>query len=130
GGSVLAYDSRAQAPAAILDVTGGSTRLSSVSSSGLRLAVGVSDGTASLYDIRSPVAVTTHDHKQGTPVHSVEIHSSGRVISGDETSIRCWNDDGSLFFAVQTPKTLSHVTHYPGTSLLIAPHSGVLYICV
>ena len=86
---------------------------------GLKLAVGLSDGTVPLYDIRRSTPLFKYSHRNQQPINSLHFHNTGKLISSDRRGCRIYNvDDGEFFTSFETKAALNSITPYQNSGLL------------
>ncbi|PAA85973.1 hypothetical protein BOX15_Mlig024501g1, partial [Macrostomum lignano] len=120
---VQAWDPRAKAAVATLDVGPEVGGLSSVSCLRPRdhvtLGVGMATGHALIYDIRERRPCVVKDHRYGVAVHSIAFHGD-KVISSDSKCVKLWHQaDGCPYTAVEPGVNINHMLHFPNSGLLM-----------
>ncbi|KAH0792172.1 WD40 repeat-like protein [Histomonas meleagridis] len=88
---------------------------------GLKLAVGLSNGKVSVFDIRSSTPQFSYSHRNQFPIHSISFHSNHKIISGDRRGCRIYNEtDGTFYTSFETRSRMNNVISYPDSGLLFA----------
>lgn len=96
------------------------TKLCFDDKSGIKMAAGCSDGSVLMFDIRSSTPQFTYKHRNQEPIHSLQFHTSGKIISGDKRGCRIYNEDGSFYTSFDTNAAMNSLISYPNSGLLFA----------
>ncbi|KAJ3274203.1 Nucleolar protein 10 [Terramyces sp. JEL0728] len=87
---------------------------------GLSFMAGTSTGQVVLYDLRRPTPLLVKDHQYGYPIHSLQFHASGNVISSDTKIVKLWNkNDGSIFTNIEAPNDINHTCVFDDSGLIM-----------
>ncbi|KAI9094365.1 WD40-repeat-containing domain protein [Phlyctochytrium arcticum] len=96
------------------------------SDDGLSFAVGTATGQVLVYDLRSATPMVVKDHQYGFPIKSLNIHSTGNIISADTKIIKIWNKDtGKALTSVEPPSDINDVCVWDKSGLLMVANEGV-----
>ena len=86
---------------------------------GLKLAVGLADGTVPLFDIRNSNPVFKYSHRNQQPINSLHFHKSGKIISSDRRGCRIHDaETGEFFTSFETKAALNGIYPYQNSGLL------------
>lgn len=101
---------------------------------GIRLAAGLATGEVKVYDLRSPHAVVSTQHRHGSEVKRVQFlgrpsggdAGSELAVSCDGKGFRAWRlESGSTFLAFDSAAGVNDMLVYPNSGLLMtAEESG------
>ncbi|KAJ3315353.1 Nucleolar protein 10 [Boothiomyces sp. JEL0838] len=87
---------------------------------GLSFMAGTSTGQIVLYDLRRPTPLIVKDHQYGYPIHSLQFHESGNVISSDTKIVKMWNkNDGAIFTNIEAPNDINHTCVFDDSGLIM-----------
>jgi ribosome biogenesis protein ENP2 len=89
-------------------------------SSGMKLGVGLSEGKALIFDIRSSKPLLHLNHRTKTPINSVFFHSSKKIITSDSKSCRITEEDGTFFTSFETKSQINSILPYDPSGLIFA----------
>jgi len=88
---------------------------------GFKLATGMSNGSVSIFDIRSSKPLYSYSHRNQSPINSIYFHPSHYVISGDKRGCRIHgSDDGKFFTSFETKYQMNSVVPFQSSGLLFA----------
>mmetsp|Transcript_13197 Transcript_13197/g.26786 ORF Transcript_13197/g.26786 Transcript_13197/m.26786 type:complete len:636 (-) Transcript_13197:558-2465(-) len=87
---------------------------------GLTLAVGCSSGHSMLFDLRSPRAPFAKDQGFDSPINSIDLTFSRRVVSSDTKSIKVWERKDGQNVTFIEPKANINFTS-------VVPNSGIIF---
>ncbi len=145
-----AWDHRAARQAAVLQVVGGSSGLSSsaelthvsTDDNGLLFVCGTDKGNVLLYDIRLNRPLVNKDHMNGLPIvktyffrgRSTSSDESTHILSADTRSIKVWSKrDGNNYTTLETQADIYDFTVLKAQHNMVAPYesddSGIVCIC-
>ena len=99
---------------------------------GLNLAVGASNGTTTLFDLRSPQPMLVKDQGYGLPIKvlhyltSPASDSSSRILSADSKIIKIWDAKaGTPYTSIEPPNDINDVQPIPGSGLMFVANEGI-----
>lgn len=158
-GRVEAYDTRSWRPASTLTIPGAGSDLAvsalDVSSNGLNLCVGTSDGVCRVYDIRSSHPLAERDHRNGLPIVDLKFASKSKtlnlpgradltVVSADTKTVKIWDVEShsrenrqastrlvaSIDAKLSDDEAKSEKEQPPGAinSIALYPESGLIFV--
>lgn len=85
---------------------------------GMKLAVGLCDGSVTVFDIRSSKPLYKYSHRNKAAINTVTF-SSGKLITSDNKSCRLHDiNTGEFFTSFETRSQLNSVMPYPNSGLL------------
>lgn len=119
-GEIEFYDPRDASRSAVASVDVGSevTQLA-FDRSGLKLAVGLANGTVPLFDIRNSNPVFTYSHRNNSPINTVVFHPSGKLLSSDRRGCRIYDSDtGEFFTSFETKAALNQIMPFQNSGLI------------
>lgn len=95
---------------------------------GLKIAVGLSSGDVSLFDIRSSNPLLNYSHRNDTAINSLSFTTrSGTgdqmLLSSDNRGVRIYSldaDKGKFFTSFETKSALNDMTPFPDSGLIFA----------
>ncbi|KAK8860650.1 Nucleolar protein 10 [Tritrichomonas musculus] len=126
-GQLEFYDPRDKRSIAAVELQNEVTK-TAFDKTGIKIAVGLSTGDVSLFDIRSANPLLKYSHRNDTAINSLSFTSSPgtgdqMLLSSDSRGVRIYSVDkgnGSFFTSFETKATLNDMVPFPDSGLIFA----------
>ena len=112
GGCVEMFDPRSRGCVGMLHTGKNALTALAFADDGLTMAVGTIAGENILYDLRSPLPLTTRDHGYGLGIKRIHFLPQNRILFADSKIIKIWDREGSTkrpFVSIEPPSKINDV---------------------